>query len=494
MTRKELERLVQGLADGLLNEDEFASLQQELKENPEARAFYRESMEIELLFERALGPIPQASSGRMGEFMRRRQRKHLGRALLAAAAMVMLSAALLHHYLAKEPETRVLVSFTPGSSWSGAADGGVLETNGLMKVHFGLAEVKLPQGVRGVIEGPAVFRVEKPGRLALLEGRGWFRVEKEALGFQVVTPQVTVTDLGTEFGVISQENELDEVHVFDGRVNVAARFALKQTREVLAGHALRVSPVGRWIEREPDRKGFFTELPPSLPGIRFSFDGADPLRPEGVHPAVESMAVKRIGGGSPALVDGIRGKALSLRGFDDVIATDWPGIGGENPRTIACWIRRDGDSGAYSGIVSWGMGNGLRNGRCKLLVVNSSRHGQPVLRFSLGHNVHFSGSTPLRKGRWYHVAAVFRGLQDEGGGMVELYVDGRRERVNPEFPQSPDQDRTIGTIIDSERSLPLRIGTGPYLNTSESFLGGIDEIYILPRALSEREVRGLAGE
>lgn len=491
MTRKELERLVQGLADGALGGDEFAALQRELRENPAARAFYRESMEIELLLERALGPIPQARSGWMEDFLQRRRRKSLSRALMAAAAVVVLSAAMLHRFFVEAPETRILVSFTPGSSWSGPANGGELETGESMKVHFGLVEVKLPNGVRGVVEGPAEFQVETPGRLILTEGRAWFRVEKEARGFQVVTSRIRVTDLGTEFGVISQDDELDEVHVFDGRVSVAARFALRETRELAGGHAAQVSPVGRWIEREPNRQGFFTKLPPSLPGIRFSFDGNHPLQPEGVHPAVKGMSVKRIGGGQPQLIDGIRGKALALRGFDDVIATDWPGIGGENPRTIACWIRRDADTGAYAGIVSWGMGNGLQNGRCKLLVAKSPRNGHPVLRFSLGHSVHFSGSTPLEKGRWYHVAAVFRGLHGEGGGMVELYVDGQREKVDAEFSQSPKQDRKIGTIIDAERSLPLRIGTGPYLNATESFFGGIDEIYILPRALSEREVQGL---
>jgi hypothetical protein len=488
--RRDLEGLVQAMADGSLDEHGFARLQQELRTSAAARALYRESMTVELLLEELLGGRHPSSGARMEGLLRRRQRRVLGWALTAAAAVLCVAAVVLHRIFVETPDHRIHVAFTPGTAWSGQAADGVLDAGRMMRIQFGLAEVSLPDGVRGVIEGPAAFRIDEPGCLRLFEGRGWFRVEPKGRGFQVVTSQIEVTDLGTEFGVVTRADALDEVHVFEGRVAVGSRFGLKQHREVVAGEAASVSEVGRWIDRQPEPNRFFEELPPSLPGIRFSFDGRLPLRPEGVHPAVSRMKMTRAGGGGPHLVEGIRGNALSIRGRDDVIATDWRGIGGTEPRTMACWIRCEEETADYSPILSWGLGE-EKPGRCNLMVAKSPKHGRTVLRFSLGHHVNFSGSTPLEPGKWHHVTAVFRGLHDLSGDMVELYIDGRRERVDPEFSQPPRQDQKIGTIIDSTRSFPLRIGTGPYMGTTNTFRGLIDEVCILPRAVSEQEVPGL---
>lgn len=496
MTRKNLERLVQELIDGRIGEEEFGLLQEELRFNAAARAFYRESMEVELLICEALAArLPVANSPKpMEALLLRRQRRQLSRALIAAVAVVLFCAVVMHWVSARIPDRRILVEFTPGTSWSGTAGGGELKAGETVNIQFGLAEFKLPNGVRGVIEGPARFMISSPRRLDLLEGRGWFRVEEKARGFQVQTPRIRVTDLGTEFGILSRQNDLDEVHVFEGRVLALSRFGIKNQVELAAGKAAKASPIGRWVDREPDKDAFFTKLPTSLPGIRFTFDGADPLRPEGNHPAVERMKVRRNGGGDLKLEEGIRGRALSIHGFDDVLVTDWPGIGGDEPRTIACWVRSDGGGGAFSGIVSWGDPDELRSGRFKFLVAKSPSHKWPVLRLSLGEHVNFSGSTPLETGRWHHVAVVFRGMRSGSGDMVELYVDGQREQVDPEFSQPPKRDQRIGTIIDSGRSMPLQIGTGPYVTTKDSFVGAIDDVYILPRALSEGEVRGVMGE
>ncbi len=453
-------------------------------------------MGVEQLLEEAIRVrVPgEGSENRMEGMLRRRQRRALTWSMLAAAAVLLLSALVLHRIFIKAPDMSVRVAFTPGTAWSGEARGGKIERGDLLKVEFGVAEVVLPGGVRGVIEGPAEFRVDDSGVLELMEGRGWFRVEESGRGFLVRTPLAEIRDLGTEFGVVTHKNALDEVHVFAGRVEVRARYALKESRELVAGQAARLSPVGRWIDETPDDDGFLKKLPPRLPGIRFSFDGAEPLRPEGEHPAVEGMAVSMADGGEPPLVEGVRGSALSVRGLDDVVVTDWRGIGGDEPRTIACWIRYAGGPDGFAPIVSWGDGTQLRPGRCKLLLAHSPRHGDPVLRFSLGHNVNFSGSTPLTAGDWHHVAVVFHGQWNEFGDMVELYVDGEREKVDRAFSHPPREDQKIGTVIDGKNSVPLRIGTGPYRSKTELFLGEIDEVWILPRALSEREVRGLMSE
>lgn len=39
--------------------------------------------------------------------------------------------------------------------------------------------------------------------------------------------------------------------------------------------------------------------------------------------------------------------------------------------------------------------------------------------------------------------------------------------------------------------MPLRIGTEPYMGNPSTFKGQIDEVHILPRALTEQEVQGM---
>ena len=497
MNRRELERLAQGMADGTLSAEDVSLLEKELLANPASREFYRRSMRVEHLFTEALHlRTPPASQERMMGFVRRRQRKAMEHSVLVAAALLLLSALVLHHIFLREPDPSIRMTFSPGTSWSGqVGKDGKVRTGESVRINFGVAELKLPGNVRAVIEGPAEIRLPAPGLLELREGTGWFRVGESGHGFRVRTPWTEVVDLGTEFGVVTRLNELDSVHVFEGRIRCSARFAMKEVRELREGQASRVSPVGRWIEQEPNKQRFLKKLPPRLPGIRFSFDGENPLRPEGEDPAVADMKARTLGGGPASLVDGVEGKALSVRELGDVVKTDWPGIGGAEPRTIACWIRPDGGHDPlYSGIVSWGAGGRNRAERCQLAIAKPSGSGERILRFSLGHQVNFSGSTPIIPGAWQHIAVVFRGTGSIGGDMVELYVNGERDQVAPEFSRQPKDDSVIRTIIDGPNSEPLQIGVGPFSGANMlQYFGDIDEVWILPRALSAREVKGLSG-
>ncbi len=497
MNRRELERLTQGMADCTLTAEEISTLEEELLTNPGSRDFYRRSMRVEQLLAESLHlGSPPASGEWMNAYMRRRQRKAMLRSALAAAAVLLVSALVLHHIFLREPDTTIRVAFSPGTSWSGSiGKDGKIAPGEPVRLEFGVAELNIPGQVRAVIEGPAEMVLRGPGLLELREGSGWFRVDESGRGFRVRTPSVEVVDLGTEFGLVTRPDELDVIHVFDGRVRCSARFAMKEERELRADESLRLSPVGRWIEQEPNEAMFLKSLPPKLPGIWFSFDGEDPLKPEGEYPAVKGMEVWTHGGGPAQLTEGVEGKALSLRERSDTVRTNWPGIGGAAPRTIACWIRPDGrNSPPFAGIVSWGNPSGSQLARCNFMIGKSRKSEARVLRFAVGRSTQFSGSTPIVAGEWQHIALVFRGTRNIDGDMVELYLNGEREQLNPEFSQLPKDDRVISTVIDSLKSQPLQIGCGPFPQSyGGRFFGDIDEVRILPRALSAREVKGLMG-
>jgi hypothetical protein len=87
----------------------------------------------------------------------------------------------------------------------------------------GLAEVIFENGARSVLEGPATLEVRS--RTSAILSRGKIAVTAEtpsARGFEVQTPGMRYTDLGTEFGVLVAQNGEQEVHVFRGTVQAEA--------------------------------------------------------------------------------------------------------------------------------------------------------------------------------------------------------------------------------------------------------------------------------
>jgi len=86
----------------------------------------------------------------------------------------------------------------------------------------GLAEIYFSKGAKVVLEGPAELTIHGGGFCELDVGKLTARVESEsARGFIVQTPQATVTDLGTEFGVVAKTSQSTDVHVFQGTVAIA---------------------------------------------------------------------------------------------------------------------------------------------------------------------------------------------------------------------------------------------------------------------------------
>ena len=70
-----------------------------------------------------------------------------------------------------------------------------------LAIQQGLLEVVFDSGVRVIVEGPAEAEVQSRSSLLLLRGKLTAEVPAGARGFAVHTPNCTVVDLGTRFGV-----------------------------------------------------------------------------------------------------------------------------------------------------------------------------------------------------------------------------------------------------------------------------------------------------
>lgn len=269
MNRRELEMRLDDLFEGVLGEEEFEQLEAELQANPEARAAYREALLLEHTLRFRAKGVDLMHVVPMDEIVARRQRRGLRYAATAAAALLMLGAVVMAFILTRASQPTMTFATSAGAKWmlsharSGdeMPDGRVMEPGSRLLVERGVVELELVSGVRGVVRGPADLTLRREDLVDLRHGTVWFEVPKKAVGFQVRTPDLVLTDLGTSFGIISKDHFLDEVHVFEGEVEVLHRRALRQRERIVADAARAAGPAGRWGEIPLRPSEFLTQLP-----------------------------------------------------------------------------------------------------------------------------------------------------------------------------------------------------------------------------------------
>ncbi len=104
----------------------------------------------------------------------------------------------------------------------------------------GVVSLTFESGAEVVIEGPAEYQPISANEMRLVSGKAFARVPKTAIGFTVNTPESSVVDLGTEFGVVVDLVSGSEIHVFKGKVNLVAGFDLQPKKsEILQQHQAR---------------------------------------------------------------------------------------------------------------------------------------------------------------------------------------------------------------------------------------------------------------
>ncbi|MCE9557020.1 MAG: FecR domain-containing protein [Planctomycetes bacterium] len=174
---------------------------------------------------------------------------------LVLAAAVVLAIGILAYSFWPGTNEQTVVKQIPAAKivhladakWAGASTqaGDTLNAGQQLLLHSGSAEITFNSQARVILEGPAELTIVDAAACRLAGGKLVARVPDPAKGFKVHTPDGTVTDLGTEFGVYvdaradqqaSREEEqqpsggpqfngkqpaVTEVHVFRGQVEVA---------------------------------------------------------------------------------------------------------------------------------------------------------------------------------------------------------------------------------------------------------------------------------
>ncbi|BCX48787.1 anti-FecI sigma factor FecR [Haloferula helveola] len=413
----------------------------------------------------------------------------------AAAALVMLVAGIMSLIATPDPEPFATWQSSPGSviSVTGGADEEThLSEGSTLRVSQGCAEVQLRDGVRCVVQAPSSLTLESEGRVLLKDGRARFHVEKQARGFTVMTPDLKVVDLGTEFGVDARGKDRGEVHVMTGLVEVTTRSGREATTRVSAGKAVAVALVGE-LEAIPfDAAPFLNELPGGIPAIRFPFDDreGDSFHGEGTI-ARRSGARFQLGGPhAPGVGDGRFGKALEFSG-EHYIRSSWKGISGTQPRTVSFWVKIPSEVGTEPfPLVSWGQGRdpgamsdfGIRLG------------GQGRIRIVSGRRW-LEGGISIADGGWHHVAVIFGSYQRGSWPEAKLYIDSAEDRLIPGEPWRHEKASldTFSTVIDHPWSVPVTLGR--FGDDERTFLpelqGSIDELIIAEGVVTPKQVKAL---
>ncbi len=97
-----------------------------------------------------------------------------------------------------------------------------LKSGQSLHLAWGVAEVDFDIGVRVILQGPASLKLLSADSVQLRMGKLTAEItNKAARGFKIRTPEATLVDQGTEFGVEVTRGGSSRVHVFQGEVDVA---------------------------------------------------------------------------------------------------------------------------------------------------------------------------------------------------------------------------------------------------------------------------------
>lgn len=242
MNDTELKSLIADYLAGSISSERHKSLQDALRANPQARAAFREMVDLESGLRTwacqdspAINRTPAGKPSFVSDRRDSRLRRPVYASLAVAASITMIAIAgwfWLHRLdqpdntapvprngLAQITAQLGTVRQLKDAAWS--SPGGLTQGSrfpaGTLALTSGIAEVELDSGTNIVMQGPCELQVLSVDSAQLLLGSVVVQVAGLSENFALNTPDATIIDEGTEYAV-SLDGEATEVHVFDGTV------------------------------------------------------------------------------------------------------------------------------------------------------------------------------------------------------------------------------------------------------------------------------------
>ncbi len=288
----DLESRIIQLLDGELGLQQIEQLDAELLNDRQARELYIQTAALHSALQNqylSCSNLPPAPIISVNRLLARHRRQLVKLSLVAAAALLAISAVSLWMIMAPR-NTRSMArflaapdtTFTLTHSTGGGAPAGnnALHPGSRLRLGTGTMEVKFDSGVRCVIEAPCELVTHTNNRISMTEGVAWFMVPPPAVGFTVETPQFTIIDLGTEFGIISPGDGSGEVHVLTGKVAIEPPHQRQGSKRFVldAGQARRMDSHGNLVKTALKASRFMKSLPGNIVIRNPNFDLPDEMK------------------------------------------------------------------------------------------------------------------------------------------------------------------------------------------------------------------------
>jgi len=518
----ELNELCNALLDNTIAEPQHARLAHWLKTSEDARQFYVRTTGLsaslchyasELQTE---APDAPASHMQIG----RRWRWVIGLLSIAAAiaVVVWLGKPKPQIPVAKEPtanENEFVAQLTGSkeTQWgnaSGVQPSGRFLRGEQIELTKGFAEITFDSGARVLLQGPASMELTSAWSAKLNRGTLKASVPPEAIGFTISNPTVEVVDLGTEFTMFADAGgTATDVMVLKGKVEAAPRTSTdpqpillreKESRRFAASGVSNVDGEERFDELTQAVDLDRYEAPFGY--AHWSFDETEGAAFKAVTSGLPFNAPAARLDSTPSAASGIhaKGRFESALRFDGsrYATTAFPGMSEHASHTIVFWLKIPKEANLQSAyaMVAWGAINRNFGSHPFQICWNREAKDGPfgVLRtdYSRGYAI---GTTPLRDGRWHHIAVVFIPRDDPARPVeVKQYVDGRLEGEGR--PDAPGSEIFMSTTKSSATNGMIWLGCrlGPKGVRTERFFGDMDELFIADRALSPGEIVSLMSQ
>ncbi len=393
---------------------------------------------------------------------------------------------------------------------------GELLPTGWLRLASGTVQLEFLSGAQVILVGPAALRLDDENSAFLESGKASAEVPESAHGFKLKVPGMEVVDLGTAFGVDMSASKGPEVHVFEGEVTLAQDGSSRPPERLLDGKAKRLEagafhdipsrpdafPTQQILARQADHESgekqawWVREInrlaadPDAL--VVYSFENEQPWsrRVENQVPdaKAESHGTLVGAGWTGGRWQGKHG--LEFRGQGDRLRFSVPGAF----PAITCLvnIRVDSLANPYNALL---MPSRYQNGTFHWTLERGGEMRLAQVRYVSPVGLHHAWVGPVSApaisemdfGRWISLATTY----DAISGQVHHYRDGEMVGSGTLATAAPILLKDMefgnwGARRDQPENSWMKL-QDKSLDT-RNFVGRLDELVILKRALSSEEI------
>ncbi|MBN2594372.1 MAG: FecR domain-containing protein [Sedimentisphaerales bacterium] len=255
----DMDELLQRMLDDQIQPEEIERLQKAMREDPQVRDYYVDSMLVCAVIRRSSHVTGELSESGLIQALsddgNQGGSRHFVRHLYSIAAILILGILILtflslFRHKAQGPAIGRLADAYE-AKWAGAHPRpGELLYIGPYDLRDGVAKMVLDQGTSLLLEAPCRVELTNVGEVTLRSGR-FVAASTHIKNFRVRTSTALITDLGTEFGVIAHSGGSIEAHVLKGRISIALdpnRAGKPTSLVVNEGQATIVDATGRTVQ------------------------------------------------------------------------------------------------------------------------------------------------------------------------------------------------------------------------------------------------------